>query len=1289
MKKKIISIILCIVFLCGTATVPSFASQDSTQDCYDERIQFYESFGVTDPQIFPDEEFFGKWNGGSWEIEPAFDYEKYPELQDIEDAAKAGDYAGAKEAALEYYKQRFENDGYERTNVKTDRNHRLFAEMIMENLMLRPDFGLPVEKVTLTETPMWFEADIKSRFVSGLTSSNETTFNIRIHDVKKDGYMAQFWTKESDKSPYVEMIVNGGKRTYYPVADTTIRAGEFFGTSYSKEEYMYANESYTALNTLATIDDYSRRACLLFDFSDVTPDDTISSAKLFIYGNMIEDDNPVRPDETKEAMDVFIVDDRTTMVWKEEEHCWANEGANICFSYDGEYGPTIYNPTTMAGQWGSAMMGQYFIIQYLLDLYRGTGEEAYAYHAIRLTLNSILRLGDDFTQPSQHFMHAATRQYTLVENIYTMVKSKYMTPEYFTMILKFAHMHNDFLVSGWSRTEEGNNIGAIATQGLLEGAMTFREFKNYSKPTTELSNPAWPGSMQGGWLAVGIFRSIYKLRETVNDDGSSVEAAAGYVNTNLDAFFAPYEWAETIGLRDEIIENVGDEDKELLRKSAYYLINLQNPIGGTWQTGDDSRYTRPVASGISRIAEFFLGEDDPILRWSTTLGEAGAPPTDHTSYAYDSVAKATLRPNWNRSAVAMSIDADGGYKLSHSHNDDLAINLMAYGTPLIVNTPKYLYGGDKRIIAWQTSTRAHSTIEINNTTQKGEVIGNGLTAEPFGEELYWDKTTAEMGTLHPELREFNDVYDYIRAETKGYVDSEYAGGTFREWRDILFVKPGYFIVTDYVEPENSNVNTYKQAWHMNIEMDFEIDENTKNITTKSPSTANIVIAPIDGNNEITVTQRPGIYCPLGTNTAYLAEYEYVTYDKKKEGIVTYNTILYPTNIGEEKEITSEQLFLDVDTSKANAFNAIIKDKSTGVTQNIAYYSLFDENEKADRKFGYYRTDGSLAFAEKTADSYSTIVLRDGSKLSIDGGDAIVENSKPMKHFGVRVENLTLKIETQDENDLDLESLKVYCKDEIIKATINDRMVYFEKVGNYIRFTETGMGENIQSPGTSAPDAPGHSSTGGGGGGSVSSSNDEKEEEPEIPVVTPDRKVELSDEFKAELENHWGKNEITALVENGVVNGVSEDSLGLTQQVTRAQFAAMLVRALGIDTVKYNGEFGDVKSGEWYADILATAKTVGIMDGDTEGNVNPNTVLTREQMAKMAVCALEKVKNIKADSLSELSFEDRESVSTWAGDFVKASVALGIMNGVLESSFAPLQTVPREQAMVLVYRLMNK
>jgi len=1275
--EKLISIILCAVLLCGFLAVPALAEEDSTQAYFNERIEYYENFGVTDPQLISDEDFFGKWDGNRWVAGPYFDYDNYPDLHYVEEAAKAGDYAGAKDAVMEYYKNRIAGEGHERVNKKTSREYRLFGEMIMENLMIRPDFGLPVERLTLTEEPKWFEANIRDRFVESLTSSNQTTFNIRIHDVKKDGYMAQFWSKQSDHVPYVEMIVNGGRRTYYPIADNTIRAGEFFNTSYSAEEYMYANESYTSINTQKPIDDYSRRACLLFDFSDVTSEDTISSATLYLYGKMVEDDNPVRPSETKDSMDVFVIDDRTNMVWKEEGHCWANEGFDICFSHDGEYGPTICTPTSISGQWSASMMHQYYVIQYMLDLYRGTGDEAYAYHAIRLTLNSILKLRDDFTQITQYFMQLAVRQYTFIENIGTMIKSKYMTPEYFTMMLKFAHMQNDFLVTGWSGTEEGNNIGAIATRGLLEGALKFREFKNYSKPTTTLKNPSWPGSMQGGWRDVGIFRSLYKLRDTVQEDGSSVEVPQGYVVTNLSAFYDPYRLAETLGLQDEVMEHVSDEDKELLRKSAYYVINLQNPIHGTWQSGDDSLYTNTRADDVSKIARFFLGNDDPLIEWSYSLGEKGAPPSDYTSYAYDSVAKATLRANWTENAAAMYIDADGGYK-SHSHNDDLSINLMAYGTPLIVNTPKYLYNGDQRIISWQTSTRAHSAIEINNTTQKGQLSGSGFTEEPFGEELYWNKEKGTMGTLHPETREFNNVYDYIRAETQGYVDNAYAGGTFVNWRDVLFIKPGYFIVTDYIKPENSDVNTYKQAWHFNIDMDYEIDEDTKNVTTKSPSTANIVVAPVDGNNEITVTKRPGLYCPMGTNTATLAEYDYVTYDKKKAGTVTYNTILYPTIAGVEKDISTEQLVLDIDDSKANAFNAIIRDKKSGVTQNVSYYTLFDESLKGDRKFGYYRTDAALAFAEKSNESYSTIILRNGSKLSVDGGDAIVENSKQMKHFGARVENMTLKIETADENDLDLATLKVYCKDRVTRATINDRLVYFERVGNYIHFTETGMGEEIFKPETSDPGVPGHSSTGGGGGGGSEGSEGEKPENPEID--TPGTE---NDAFP-DIKGHWAKDYIAEAKAKNIITGDEKGNFNPDKSVTRAELIAMLMRTIEGEEVSYDGIFSDVDSDDWYASVIAKALKLGIISEDTK--FRPNDRVTREEMCKMIVNVYT-ILGGETDSESDISFADGEEISPWAEEFVKKAVAAGLMNGMDDNKFSPGSGATRAQAATVICRML--
>lgn len=304
-------------------------------------------------------------------------------------------------------------------------------------------------------------------------------------------------------------------------------------------------------------------------------------------------------------MHVYVVNDLRNTVWKENGHSWSKESSDLAFSYDGEYGPNSSIPTSKSGQWDSHMTHHQFEVADMLSLYRGTGEEVYAYHAIRLSVNAALRLGNNFSQVSQYFMHAGTRSSQMTKNLYTMVKSVYMTPEYFTLLLKQMYLNTNFLVEGWSKSEEGNNIGSLATEGLLTAALAIREFKDYYAPLGEQSNPDAPGSVQGGWRDVGIHRVLYKLAETVKEDGTSVEVPFDYTATNVGAIYTPFSWAETLGIMDEISAAMKDENGEpneyakLFGQSAKYLMQLQNPLRGTWQSGDDANYLTNSAKKIA------------------------------------------------------------------------------------------------------------------------------------------------------------------------------------------------------------------------------------------------------------------------------------------------------------------------------------------------------------------------------------------------------------------------------------------------------------------------------------------------------------------------------------------------------------------------------------------------------------------------------------------------------------------------------------------------------------------
>ena len=432
---------------------------------------------------------------------------------------------------------------------------------------------------------------------------------------------------------------------------------------------------------------------------------------------------------------------------------------------------------------------------------------------------------------------------------------------------------------------------------------------------------------------------------------------------------------------------------------------------------------------------------------------------------------------------------------------------------------------------------------------------------------------------------------------------------------------------------------------------------------------------------------------------------------------------------------------DMLESDASAFSFKITDPDTDKVTEGTYYNMHNLEKKQEVDLGDYYFDGRMLYVDKNDSEYSAAIIADGTSLMNSDEDYLIKSNKNVSNMSVEWRGTGIYISTThtDENDaeyVDLSALTILNHKDTRMVYLNGKSIPYKTSGSYIYFGETpivedsssedgsdntgegqkpdnthgtggnGNNENTGSSGNndntggsnsgSAGGLGGNGSSGSSGGagsgnsgsgnsGSGSTGNTGTTENP-----APDKEeVKLNPSFEKELQSHWGKTEIEELVKSGVVNGISDTTLGLSQSVTRAQFAAMLVRALKIDTVKYDGEFNDVKTGDWYADIIATVNRVGIMNGDTDKNASPNSILTREQMAKMAVSALEKVKGIVADTAGELALSDADAVSPWAKEYVVAAVNLGIMKGVSDSEFAPLNTVPREQAMVLVYRLMNK
>ncbi|MNH94372.1 Endo-1,4-beta-xylanase A precursor [compost metagenome] len=186
-------------------------------------------------------------------------------------------------------------------------------------------------------------------------------------------------------------------------------------------------------------------------------------------------------------------------------------------------------------------------------------------------------------------------------------------------------------------------------------------------------------------------------------------------------------------------------------------------------------------------------------------------------------------------------------------------------------------------------------------------------------------------------------------------------------------------------------------------------------------------------------------------------------------------------------------------------------------------------------------------------------------------------------------------------------------------------------------------------------------------------------------------VALLNQTFADTKGHWAQTDIDLLASKLLVKGVSDNTFAPDQAITRAEFATLLVRALGLTKAQKSTSFSDVHAAEWYSEAIATASGAGLIQGYEDGTFRPNQVISREELAVLAARAFDFAKvNLAAGTSAELNkFADAKTISTWAQAAVVRTVSEGIMNGVQDSIFAPQDHTSRAQAAVMLKRLAIK
>lgn len=188
-------------------------------------------------------------------------------------------------------------------------------------------------------------------------------------------------------------------------------------------------------------------------------------------------------------------------------------------------------------------------------------------------------------------------------------------------------------------------------------------------------------------------------------------------------------------------------------------------------------------------------------------------------------------------------------------------------------------------------------------------------------------------------------------------------------------------------------------------------------------------------------------------------------------------------------------------------------------------------------------------------------------------------------------------------------------------------------------------------------------------------------------------LEYDKSFTDVSSSHWASSVIKSMAAKHIIEGVPGGRFDPQGEVTRAQFAAMITRALGLKAASPAASaFTDVDAKAWYADAVAAVNEAGIVLGRSKDAFAPDERITREEMAVMIVRAYATLPGSQisanlsggqADSMAASLFSDATRIQEWAKNAAVTAEQAGLIRGRGNQQFAPQAAMTRaESAQVL-------
>jgi uncharacterized lipoprotein YddW (UPF0748 family) len=141
----------------------------------------------------------------------------------------------------------------------------------------------------------------------------------------------------------------------------------------------------------------------------------------------------------------------------------------------------------------------------------------------------------------------------------------------------------------------------------------------------------------------------------------------------------------------------------------------------------------------------------------------------------------------------------------------------------------------------------------------------------------------------------------------------------------------------------------------------------------------------------------------------------------------------------------------------------------------------------------------------------------------------------------------------------------------------------------------------------------------------------------------------------DIQNHWAKSCIEALIQQGIVSGYPDGTFRPDQPVTRAEFAAMVTKAFQRTPERPAVQFSDVPAGHWAVGVIETAYRTGWLTGYPDQRFRPFQVIPRVQVMVALASGLRLTASAPTEPTLVRSLADADSIPAYAREKIGAAI----------------------------------